>query len=87
MNTSSAKGNSPELWQKVLDALDEKLQLGLLDRLRRAASYHIEDQILFIQAGTDEDQTYLKKGTTLHQLELLVQDAIGVKSVTIKDRN
>lgn len=86
MNTSSAKGNNPELWQKVLDALDEKLQLGLLDRLRRAASYHIEDKTLFIQAGTDEDQAYLKKSSTLHQLELLAQDAISVTTVTIKDR-
>lgn len=81
---SSAKGNKPELWQKFLDALDEKLQLGLLDQLKKIASYHFEEDILYIQPGSAEQEEYLKKDPVFHQLELLAQDAIGIDKVKIK---
>ena len=31
MTEETAKGNNPQLWDKLLANLDEKLQLGLLD--------------------------------------------------------
>ena len=87
MGTSPTKGNNPELWNKLLDVLDERLQLGLLDKMRRVATYHFEDNLLIIEAGTDEDEQYLKKSTSLQQLVIFAEDATKVKEVRIKPRS
>lgn len=83
MTESKARGNCPDLWEKLLTELDEKLQLGLLDRLRRVAAYHFETEILFIDPSSPEDSAYLSKGSTLQQLELFAQDAAKVREVRI----
>lgn len=83
MHEGKAKGNNPELWQKLLSELDGKLQLGLLDRLRRVNAYHFETEILFIEPATPEDESYFLKGATLQQLALLAQDATNVDDVKI----
>lgn len=74
------------MWEKLLTELDEKLQLGLLDHLKRIASYHFEDDILFVEPGTAEDEKYLTKDSVLQQLELLAQVACKVDRVKIKKR-
>lgn len=84
--SGEAKGNNPELWTKLVDALDDKLQMALLDKIRRISSYHFEDDILFIEAGTAEDEEYLKKSSTSQQLQLFAQDATKVREVRIKAR-
>jgi len=86
MTESKARGNCPELWERLLGELDEKLQLGLLDRLRRVAAYHFETEILFIDPSSPEDCAYLNKGPTLQQLELFAQDAANVHEVRICDK-
>jgi hypothetical protein len=83
MNESKVRGNCPELWEKLLSELDEKLQLGLLDRLRRVGAYHFETDILFIDPATIEDEAYLSKGPTLQHLELLAEGATKIKEVRI----
>jgi len=83
MNDSKIRGNSPALWDKLLSELDEKLQLGLLDRLRRVGAYHFETDILFIDPANPDDCAYLSKGPTLQQLELLAQDATHIREVRI----
>lgn len=83
MSEGKARGNNPERWQKLLSDLDEKLQLGLLDRLRRVNAYHFETEILFIEPATSADESYLTKGPTLQQLALLAQDATEVEDVKI----
>jgi hypothetical protein len=83
MTDSKARGNNPDLWDKLLSDLDEKLQLGLLDRLRRVAAYHFESEILFIDPATPEDANYLTKGATFQQLELLAQDSTKVREVKV----
>lgn len=83
MSDSKARGNNPELWEKLLADLDEKLQLGLLDRLRRVSAYHFETDILFIEPATPDDTNYLSKGATLQHLALLAQDATRVEDVKI----
>ncbi len=87
MKESKARGNCPELWERLLSELDEKLQLGLLDRLRRVAAYHFETEILFIDPASPEDGAYLNKGPTLQQLELFAQDAANVHEVRICDKD
>lgn len=84
MASSAAKGNNSERWAKLLAALDERLQLGLLDYLERINSYHFEANNLYIEAGDEEDRSYLARPSTLQQLELLAQDAIQVEKVIIK---
>lgn len=87
MNPSARKGNNPELWEKLLATLDEKLQLGLLDHLQRVESYHFEDKTLFIQPNKQADHEYLSKPAFLQQLQLLAQDAVDVETVIIKPLN
>jgi hypothetical protein len=86
MTNGSAKGNDPVAWDKLLADLDEKLQLGLLTRLRRVAGYHLEGDILYIEPGSTDDESYLSKAATLQQLSLLAHDAIGVQTVKLKSR-
>lgn len=70
MEPSATKGNSPEKWGKLLEELDDKLQLGLLDRLRRVASYHFEGSTLYIEPGSSEDLVYLEKDSVKQQLTI-----------------
>lgn len=81
---NASKGNNPELWEKLLHALDEKLQLGLLDHLRKAASYHFEEDVLYIEPGNAESEKYLTKGPFLQQLQILAHDIVGVEKIKIK---
>lgn len=84
MSDGVAKGNNPTLWEKFLADLDEKLQLGLLDRLRRVHAYHFESETLFLEAGSPDDETYLQKGSHFTQLCLLAQDSTGVTEVKFR---
>lgn len=84
MSSSTNKGNNPERWQKFLDTLDEKLQLGLLNYLQRISSYHFEGDDLYIEPGSAEDTEYLRRDSVLQHLQLLAQDAITVDRVKIK---
>ena len=86
MEPSRARGNNPELWDRLLEVLDDKLQLGLLDKLRKVTSYHIEDSVLFIEAGTGDDETYLTKTAVSQQLTVFAGDSMGVKEVKVKAR-
>ena len=81
---TTSKGNNPERWGALLAVLDEKLQLGLLEYLKRVRSYHFEEEILYIQPGSPEDERYLRKGAVSQQLELLAQDAIGIEKVKLE---
>ena len=78
------KGNSPERWNKLLEALDEKLQLNLLDHLRKVAGYHFEEDILYIEPTTSEEEDFFKRDAVFQQLQLFAQDVIKVDKVKIK---
>lgn len=78
------KGNSPDRWKKLLDTVDEKLQLSLLDHLKKISAYHFEEEILYLEPISKEEEEYLKKEVVLQQLELLAQDAVKVEKVKIK---
>lgn len=78
------KGNNPERWQKFLNVLDDKLQLGLLDQMQKIKTYHFEEDTLYLEPQGDQEANYLAKDAVFHQLELLAQDAIGVDKVKIK---
>jgi len=84
MSDGVAKGNNPALWEKFLADLDEKLQLGLLDRMRRVQAYHFESDTLFLEPGSKDDEAYLQKGAQFTQLCLLVQDSTGASEVKFK---
>lgn len=84
MNPSSKKGNNPELWEKLLSFLDERLQLGLLDHIQKVSTYHFEDESLFIVPYDEANAEYLERPAVLQQLQLLAQDAVGVEHVKIK---
>lgn len=80
---AESKGNNPVLWQKLLDEVEDKLQLGLLDHLRRVTAYHFEDDLLIIAAGTDQDREYFEKHTTIQTLKLFAEKVAGINRVRI----
>lgn len=84
MYSTSAKGNDSERWEKLISALDDKLQLGLLDYLSRIHSYHFEGDVLYIEPGSVTDAEYLKRETVRHQLELFAQDSTKIQTIVIK---
>ncbi len=84
MSDGAAKGNNPALWEKFLADLDEKLQLGLLDRLRRVQGYHFESDTLFLEPGSKDDEAYLQKSAQFTQLSLLAQHSTGVSEVKFR---
>jgi hypothetical protein len=85
MQSSAKRGNNPELWCKLLSILDERLQLGLLEHLRRAASYHFESNTLFIKAENQADHEYLSKTAVLQQLQILASDVLPVEKIVIEE--
>ena len=86
MSDGAVKGNNPDLWQKLLAELDEKLQLGLLDRMKRVRAYHFESDTLFIELGNEEDEKYFKNGGSFQHLELIAQDATRVREVRLRTK-
>lgn len=84
MNPSSKKGNNPELWDKFLQDLDERLQFGLLEPLRKIHSYHFEGDALFVEVSLLQDFNYLNKQHVLQQFRLLASQSTGVNSVEVK---
>lgn len=80
---AESKGNNPILWQKLLDEVEDKLQLGLLDHLKRVAAYHFEDDLLIIAAANDQDREYFEKGTTIQTLKLFAEKVAQVGRVRI----
>ena len=86
MNPSAKRGNNPERWERLLSDLDEKLQLGLLEHLKRVNSYHFEEDILYIEPADAKDQEYLTKDAVLTQLKLLA-DCINVDNVKVKKKD
>ncbi len=85
MHPSSKRGNNPELWNKLLDILDDKLQLGLLDHLKRIASYHFEDSTLTVQPENAKDLEYLSRAAVKQQLEVYTGEAGNFTKVVIKN--
>ena len=79
-----AAGNRPAEWDKLLALLDEKLQLGLLEHLRRVTTYHIEGEVLFIVPASKVDYDYLNKPAVLQQLSIFAEDACAVRQVKVK---
>lgn len=84
MSSSKSKGNNPELWDKLIELLDDRLQLGLLDYLSRVSSYHFEDDTLFIVPGGAEDQKYFQRESVFQQLQIFAGEATKVARVKIK---
>jgi len=81
------RGNAPDLWAKLITSLDEKLQLGLLTKIRNVAAYHIETNTLFIEPGSVEDEKYFAKDAVIQQLKLFAGDTMNVTEVKIKPRS
>lgn len=84
MSDTEIKGNNPERWQKLLSALDERLQLGLLDRLKKIVSYHFETDTLTLEPLNLDEQSYLSKDPIFQQLQVLAQDAVGIEKIKFK---
>lgn len=75
---SALRGNGPERWNRLLEVLDERLQFGLLDRLKKVQAYHFEAELLFIEACSAEEERYLMRESVQQQLSLFAEE-VGAK--------
>ncbi len=87
MHPSSKRGNNPEAWNKLLELLDDKLQLGLLDHLKRVSSYHVEDKTLTLQPENTKDHEYLSKSGVAQQLSIFAREACKCEKVVLNKPN
>lgn len=78
---SALRGNAPERWNRLLEILDERLQFGLLDRLKKVQAYHFEGELLFIEACTPDEERYLMRDSVQQQLALFAEE-VGAKQGT-----
>jgi hypothetical protein len=85
MTDSAGADNNSKLWEKLIAVLDDKLQFGLLERVRRAAQYKFEGDTLIIAPGSKEDSAYLRKESVHQQLSLFAEQSTKVKKVLIRD--
>lgn len=74
-------------WNKILDELDNKLQFGLLERLRRVQTYHFQGSSLTLVVTNTVDLEYFQKTGVNTQLIVFAQDAAGVKEVLINSES
>ena len=81
---AASRGNNPTAWQKFLDTLDEKLQFGLLSRIKNSSSYHFEESTLYIEFEHQVDIDYLNKEAMKQQLQILAKDILGVEKVIVR---
>ena len=83
MSLPEEKGNDPEKWNKILAALDEKLQLSLLYHLRNIKSYHFEDDILYLEPSDSEAQKHLSQDRVSQHLEILVKEVVNIRKIKL----
>ena len=83
-NDPTASGNDDIRWQKLLETLDAKFQLGLLEKLRNVASYHLDGATLFIEFHNSSDREYFQKASVQTQLAIFASDAINVTEIVYK---
>lgn len=76
---SSLRGNDPARWSKLLGVLDERLQFGLLDQLKKIQAYHFEAEVLYLEAASAEAEQYLLKNSVTQQLSLFAE-TVGLTS-------
>lgn len=79
----ASKGNNPELWNKLLEELEDKLQLGLLDHVRRVLAYHFEGDVLIIEPANPQDKAYFEKPAITQTLKLFAEKVAGISKVRI----
>lgn len=84
MTAGDPKGNYPERWDKLLQGIDERLQLGLLDQLKKVAAYHFEEDVLYIEPSDPTNQSYLMRSSNLQQLQILAAELVQIERVKIK---
>ena len=82
---SGKRGNDAKAWNTLLKVLDERLHLWLLDHLKKATSYHFEEEILTIQPASMESLEYMTQPAVLKQLELFAEEVLSIEKVKVTD--
>jgi hypothetical protein len=85
MSDTQTKGNDPQRWERLLEFLDDKLQFGVLDNLRKVSTYHFEDKVLYLEVENPEVERYFSKEPFLQQLTILCQ-VVDVESVKLRKK-
>ena len=81
---AASSGNNPKAWEKFIETLDERLQFGMLSRIKNSSSYHFEESTLYIEFNQQNDIDYLSKDAMKQQLHILAKDILGVEKVIVR---
>lgn len=85
MTDSAGSDSDAKMWNKLISCLDDKLQFGLLERVRRVVEYKFEGDTLIVAPGSSEDAAYLRKDSVHQQLTLFAEQSTKVKRVIVRD--
>ena len=82
MINNSSNQQSQEVWQKILQILDEKLQYGLLEQAKMVVDVSLEDTELTITVANQEAERFFSNEQ--NQQRLIIQSRPDVKLSKVK---
>ena len=79
--TSSA---SDQVWRKILENMEEKLQLGLLEQTRGVASAAIEGSTITLRVATPEAAEFFAAHVNQQRLIILARPIVHLERVVVE---
>lgn len=61
-------------WESLLVTLDERLQLGLLNKLEALNGHYLEGNTIILETNNNLDYEYLSKPQVKQQIELFLRE-------------
>jgi len=72
------------IWKQILQILDEKLQLGVLQQSRAVVDYKFEAEHLTLFVATDEAFDFFNSEINQQRLIILSRPAIWMEKVSVE---
>ncbi len=78
------KERSSDVWDRILQVLDEKLQYGFLEQAAAVLDVHLEGEELHLTVATPEAQQFFNSELNEQRLILLVRSFLRLSRVKAK---
>lgn len=76
---------APDLWKKILDLLEEKLQMGLLQQARAVSTARIEGDDLILSVTTPEAKEFFSAHVNQQRLLILARPIANFERVIVEE--
>lgn len=70
------------IWGKILEALEDKLQYGLLEQARHVVLARVEGEELHLTVNTEEAAEFFRAHVNQQRLILLSRGIINIEKIT-----